>query len=1430
MLWPCGRLVRLDRFGLDVAENVNAFSIIRRAATVFALGLLTLATPATPGTLAQSKLWEFQANGEIGTTAAVGVDGTVYFGASDGNLYALSSTGAKRWQFAADGAVTSSPALGAGDTVYFGSTDRRLYAVSPAGVALWTFGTGGEIRCSPAIGVDGTVYVGSLDGTLYAIGPGGLERWKFATRGQVFASPAIGSDGTIYAASRDGRLYALTPAGDAKWVFAANGQIEASPAIGLNGAVIFGSLEKRIYALSPGGTKLWEVATDSGFYSSPAVGLDGTVYVAAYSGTVYALKSDGTLFWKTTLPARVGYSSIALAADGTTYVGAQDGSLYALTASGGIKWTFNTGSSINSSSPTIRVEGSIFIGAKDGRLYAVAANSPPAPGAWPMFGRDQRHTAGGFVDRQLPSAYSGGLAMTVVLAATPGTSAGFYTVEDYPPGGWTVGELSDSGYYDATSRRVRFGPFLDGVSRQLSYTVTPPLNESGPKTFVGSSAANGVERLLGGAHVLKLSPLHPADNHDVDGWMTIGEMAAYGVAWKRGSTWPTSPSPVPTSYLLRAVELWSRGEAYHYDANYPLAPQWWFHGASDYPGRPRPQPLQPGTSAPNGMALASLPLVYKPGAPFGVAIDVRPSSNVLVQAFEHQPPQGWSVSNISDGGFLDAGVCKVKWGPYFDAKPRTLSYQITPPASATNAAAFAGVAAFDASLAEISGASIVQPADGTLSDLFAWRHLPPWYAGGARLTVTIATAEIKGHVFYTVSDTPPQGWTVGPISHGGYYDASSRTVRFGPFYDGEARVLSYDLTAPVGETGTKLFAGTFSIDAIPGLVTGDVAIDDQQLHPADRFPVDAWLTINEMTAYGAAWKRGTNWLSGPAPVPLDFAARAVALWQSGEAYTCNTNFGSAPRCWTPIPVGTEPVYARPAPVAPETTSPLGTAQAMMPEITLPDDTVTISMTVTPATNVAVYAVEEMPPADWHVAGADVGGFVDLARGTVKWGPFFDSQPRHLSYQIKVPPAADGVFTFAGQASFDGSVAGVSGQRKLMVSSGVSPVTFVTRELPPVYSPGLALLVSLRATPPVGLGYYIVEDTPPSNWQVTNPDNGGFFDAAARKVRFGPFFDDQQRTLTYAVTAPSGETGTRLFTGTSTADDIPGVIGGDYSIDAAPLHPADVQPADRWLTIAEAVSYAAVWKRGGTWPAAPMPISSSFMARSISLWLGGEYYQYEPAITNPPACWVNPPTIPVPDAPASVAAGATATNGNATATVPRYFVPGDTVPIRYDVTPATNVLVYALEDQPPRGWTVSRINEGGFYDQALGKVKWGPFFDSTPRVLTYELLAPVNAEPAAQFSGAVAFDSSIAAIRGRRQTFRADAPVAPRFSEVSALENGTLITLQGFAGEVYLIETSNELQQWRSLLTLTITNLAGTATFLDKATTNLPSRFYRAIWP
>src|SRR5207249_8590479 len=91
--------------------------------------LTGLASGTLPDKL--SLLWSFKTGGPVKSSAAI-VEGHVFIGSGDGQVYGLELAGGKKiWAAKTGGPVDSSPLFLDGK-VFFGSTDASLYAVDSA--------------------------------------------------------------------------------------------------------------------------------------------------------------------------------------------------------------------------------------------------------------------------------------------------------------------------------------------------------------------------------------------------------------------------------------------------------------------------------------------------------------------------------------------------------------------------------------------------------------------------------------------------------------------------------------------------------------------------------------------------------------------------------------------------------------------------------------------------------------------------------------------------------------------------------------------------------------------------------------------------------------------------------------------------------------------------------------------------------------------------------------------------------------------------------------------------------------------------------------------------------------------------------------------------------------------------------------------------
>jgi hypothetical protein len=227
-----------------------------------------------------------------------------------------------------------------------------------------------------------------------------------------------------------------------------------------------------------------------------------------------------------------------------------------------------------------------------------------------------------------------------------------------------------------------------------------------------------LREFLQGTNPLEADGRHPADINPADDRLTLGEVTDYILAWKTGATnWPVEPTldaPNIEDYITRAGALWKGGEFYSF-TNSPAtnAPMWWVNRAStNAPGS------DPGLLAANGTPKSAkalggfrrrLPQTYQAGVPVAVTLDVAPEGGTRAYAVVEAVPAGWRVQNLSHDGRWDAVRRKVKWGPFFDDAPRTITYLAVPLSTSPDAARFAGRASFDGAGLVAEGPSAAWP-------------------------------------------------------------------------------------------------------------------------------------------------------------------------------------------------------------------------------------------------------------------------------------------------------------------------------------------------------------------------------------------------------------------------------------------------------------------------------------------------------------------------------------------------------------------------------------------------------------------------------------------------------------------------------------------------------------------------------------------------
>jgi hypothetical protein len=330
------------------------------------------------------------------SSAVIGADGTLYVGTGT-HLFALGARGSIQWTFDAGGQVGASAAIAEDGTVYVAQQDPsratiQLDALEPTGAVRWAIAVSNTNQPAlPVIGPNGDVYLG-LGAVLEAIGPGGVVAWQYQypPNGTTDSSPVVGPDGTIYATlSGEPNLVAVDPTGKPKWQFdvksvdaryVLGADVEGSPAVGADGTVYIASgmhdgpaaSFTTVFAVDPAGHLRWkrDFGSPNGdiCLASPALGPDGSVVVVNIQGTVGSVTAAGALAW-TFETHDIGASSPAIDVSGNVFVGTQR-ALYAIRPGGALAWSLPVKAGV-SGAPAIGAGGDVVVSSSDGVVHAI---------------------------------------------------------------------------------------------------------------------------------------------------------------------------------------------------------------------------------------------------------------------------------------------------------------------------------------------------------------------------------------------------------------------------------------------------------------------------------------------------------------------------------------------------------------------------------------------------------------------------------------------------------------------------------------------------------------------------------------------------------------------------------------------------------------------------------------------------------------------------------------------------------------------------------------------------------------------------------------------------------------------------------------------------------------------------------------------------
>jgi eukaryotic-like serine/threonine-protein kinase len=376
--------------------------------------------------------WKFTAEGQVNTNPTV-VNGVVYVGCTDGNIYAVDANlGTKTWTFQTGFSVVSSPAVINGK-LYTGADSGSVYCIdATTGKQIWKSFAGGitnnllgsvtgaspNTRSSPMV-VGSKIYVGSLDKNVYCFDANsGSLLWNYTANGVVRATTII-ADNALYAAActpasgsaGNGTLYKLDAnsgsliwqspipycmnrsSGSGNFLFAAptiaNGVVFIRSGIfytfGVNATTgkIIWKYEGRFNEGTPG-------QTGGVIQNNAPLYRNGRVYMSDFYGVVCVNATNGQEIWFAWLSRENAAEGLAYSF-GRLYTVTENRVLFVIDAQTGAKISYydQFGSQMHSA-PSL-YNGSAYVGSWDWGLYRFSDSKPtpvtpvstPAPTATP---------------------------------------------------------------------------------------------------------------------------------------------------------------------------------------------------------------------------------------------------------------------------------------------------------------------------------------------------------------------------------------------------------------------------------------------------------------------------------------------------------------------------------------------------------------------------------------------------------------------------------------------------------------------------------------------------------------------------------------------------------------------------------------------------------------------------------------------------------------------------------------------------------------------------------------------------------------------------------------------------------------------------------------------------------------------------------------
>lgn len=1274
---------------------------------------------------------------------------------------------------------------------------------------LWEARFPGGANNTPAVMANGSIvvgastYSGAEPTAVYCFDADGALLWKLPT-GRILGQPSIGVDGMIYFGDENrtlvaqSRVYAVRPDGTVQWSVVHGASVYASPTLTIEGDILIVDHSGRVTCYRTDGSVRWRYVADSAIRAcSPVVDEDGNIYFATAAASVHSLRPDGVLRW--VAQGRLGMSgSLALSQGGSVYAIDGDGELLAFGRDGRPRWSAWI-PRLNQywwegDAPAILADGTVVAGSLPyfggGVLQGFRGDGPVASSVWPV-GRQNGGMGGRARIRVRPQEGRLSVGGNVEWSAeTAEAGASFQWFKD--------------GQAIAGANRANFGVGPARPADAGRYQVRMTTSQG---TLVGPSYLVSVDEQFERI-ALPLNAGSTVSWADLDGDGFPDLLMGRPALWDPASGRWTVPTNAPTPANHALVDLDGDGRPEVVGATAARTVEVWkSHGTNQW------------------SLTASLGFGEQTGQP-----------HLVVPA------------DADADGRMDVLVTTVSTDPEVAALPLPLLFGDGSGGFSRTQWLDVGNGLYGAAWADLDG--------DQLPELFIARHhLAPPYGYSSMLLANLGQGQFERFQSFAPSNAGTGAWA--DYDNDGDLDlfltcanGANNRLMLG---SGSLNALGY-VSPSVGiitDGGDSMGAawGDYDNDGLLDLFVANRVGSACFLYHQDARGLFSRVEMGSMTSepgnhHGAAWTDYDNdgWLdlavargqeSGSLVYHNTGGANSWLKVRLRGSQSNRLGIGAKVRAeavirggngWQMRELNGGNGLGQPAPEAHFGLADAGLVKTLRVEwpsgqvqelpsvatrqvLTVQESSLMIPKTVVAkwGNSVTLNASGEAPVGatyQWFFEGAVIAGASGRALVLDEVSPASAGR-----YRLQAVSPAGTVLTAASVLTVDG------------------PEPLASRQVPAAYWPGVLLSVKLRLAPGTGTVAQAIEDQPPAGWRVVSASDGGQWDPVRGRVKFGPYFDDLPRDLVY-VAVPSPDFRERVaFQGTAAADSVTTPVIGGRQIAIGPVHPADLAPWDGRLGIGEMTTYASVWRRGGSWSVAPTTIPIEYMTRAGYLWRRGEQYWFDLAETNSPAWWkAGSGPAPGPSRQASPSGGGTDVGAirrlSADWTYPALL------PVVVEVIPGAEASSYAVQERIPQGWN-ARVADGvGSVDEVSRWIRWGPFFDSTPRTLRYELTPMAGAKPDSQFDGVFSVDGFNIPVGGAPGI-----PLAPSSPPSIRLlprspQADIVVEVTAATGASVTLEASDDLRTWTPIRTWVGQGTGQPESVALQVDPQQPSRFWR----